>query len=75
MSVKEFNAHGKDAVAKRAEVVAASGNAHFALHAFRRELRARPHAGSVDYFRVTFVRDYVTGESIRGKRVSSEKAA
>jgi hypothetical protein len=55
-------------VARRAEVVAASGSVHYALHAVRRQLRARSHAGSVDYFRRTFVRDYVTGESIRGKR-------
>ena len=68
MSAAEFSALGAEAVAKRAEVVAASGNAHFALHALRRELRARSHAGDSDHFRRRFVRDYVTGESIRGKR-------
>jgi len=68
MSSAEFSALGADAVARRAVVVAANGNLHFALHAVRRALRARPHAGSDNYFRRTFVRDFVPGESIGGKR-------
>ena len=44
MSSADFRALGADAVARRAVVVAANGNVHFALHAFRRALRARPHA-------------------------------
>jgi hypothetical protein len=61
--VEQYVEGERTKIAKRAGVLRV-GNVHFVLHAFRRELRARLHAGSVSYyFRRTFV-------SIGGKSVS-----